>query len=186
MPEMPSTMPDRIDRLTQKEREALRLVLSHGSFREIAEELGVSESAIRERIQNAAKKLGVRGRHAAARLLLAAEQSHPSRAMTGAPKQQVVDPDLLIPNEAYQVAPSAQVMRDQRHVDPRSDDPLRGRLMQLLEGGGEGNELTVKMRIMRIGFWMIIGITLFCLLGAVLQEIGQAGRAHRTAERTSI
>ncbi len=57
-------------RLTEKEREALRLVPTHGTIVAIATELGISDSAVKLRFASATKKLGVVGRHDAARLLM--------------------------------------------------------------------------------------------------------------------
>jgi DNA-binding CsgD family transcriptional regulator len=176
----------RLERLTEKEREALRLVPSHGSYREIAQALGVSESAVRERLQNAAKKLGVRGRHAAARMFLSNDTVPQARSLAGAPKQRVVDhPRERSPCSGHE-EPSGCAACDKAMPYSPSQPSTRARLVRILEGEGEHNDLTTAERLRRIGFWVIAGIMLFCLLGAVLNELGQAGRLHRTDARTSL
>jgi DNA-binding CsgD family transcriptional regulator len=60
---------DRIDRLTEKQRECLRLVFMHRSSKEIARELGIGADAVDQRIKTAMRTLGVETRVDAARLL---------------------------------------------------------------------------------------------------------------------
>lgn len=56
-----------IDRLTKKQREALALVLDHHSSKEIAMRLGISPSAVDQRLDSARQILGVATRTEAAR-----------------------------------------------------------------------------------------------------------------------
>ncbi|WP_420479003.1 helix-turn-helix domain-containing protein [Brevundimonas sp. FT23028] len=58
------------DRLTLREREALRLVSIHMSSKEIARRLGISPGTVDRHLANAMQKLGVSSRLAAVRLLL--------------------------------------------------------------------------------------------------------------------
>lgn len=61
--------PDRIERLTDKQRECLRLVFMHRSSKEIARTLGIGADAVDQRIKTAMRTLDVETRIDAARLL---------------------------------------------------------------------------------------------------------------------
>jgi len=65
---------DRIVRLTDKEREALRLVQQHLTSKEIAPLLGIRRDAVDARLKSATRKLGVSDRGKAAMLLAAHER----------------------------------------------------------------------------------------------------------------
>ena len=65
--------PDRIERLTEKQRECLRLVFMHRSSKEIARELGIGADAVDQRIKTAMRTLDVESRTDAARLLASHE-----------------------------------------------------------------------------------------------------------------
>jgi len=60
---------ERIVKLTERQRECLRLVLKHYTSKEMARELGVGVDAIDQRLKGAMKKLGVASRLEAARIL---------------------------------------------------------------------------------------------------------------------
>jgi len=86
-------------RLTEREREILRLVPVHGRSKLIATCIGIDPDSVDKAIQRAMAKLGVATRHEAARLLAAYEAAGPSGnpdsppppdALTG--KQPLVDP----------------------------------------------------------------------------------------------
>ncbi|MEM7687617.1 MAG: LuxR C-terminal-related transcriptional regulator [Pseudomonadota bacterium] len=64
---------DRIDRLTERERECLRRWMARKTAKEIALELGVSHHAVEKRLKMARTKLGVTSSLEAARLLEEAE-----------------------------------------------------------------------------------------------------------------
>jgi DNA-binding CsgD family transcriptional regulator len=59
----------RLNRLTEKQRECLRLVYAHMSSKEIAKQLGVEPGTVDQYIKAAMRTLGVAERRAAARLL---------------------------------------------------------------------------------------------------------------------
>jgi DNA-binding CsgD family transcriptional regulator len=61
--------PDRIERLTEKQRECLRLVFMHRSSKEIARELSIGVDAVDQRIKTAMRTLDVESRTDAALLL---------------------------------------------------------------------------------------------------------------------
>jgi len=74
-------MPNRIDRLTDRERECLRLVHAHMNSKQIARQLGIRPSTVDRHCENAARKLQASGRVDAA-LLLLAEQTVPKDSVS--------------------------------------------------------------------------------------------------------
>ncbi len=60
---------DAFDRLTDRQKECLRLVLLHYDSKQIARQLGVGHHAVNKRIEGAIRHLGVADRYSAARLL---------------------------------------------------------------------------------------------------------------------
>ncbi|THD77016.1 MAG: LuxR family transcriptional regulator [Phenylobacterium sp.] len=64
---------NRLDQLTPKERECLRLVGENRSSKQIARQLGISQTSVDTHLRRARHKLGIRDRYAAARLLEAQE-----------------------------------------------------------------------------------------------------------------
>lgn len=62
-----------VDRLTERQRSCLRLVLRRHSSKEIARELGISSHTVDQRLKAAIQTLGVSNRFEAARLLAAQE-----------------------------------------------------------------------------------------------------------------
>jgi DNA-binding CsgD family transcriptional regulator len=176
---------DRLERLTEKEREALRLVPTHGTIVAIANELGISDSAVKLRLGSAAKKLGVVGRHDAARLLLADEGWPPY-------------PNRTVPNgQVEQEALSDASEPDQAPGDGRSvassgstDEPSVGHLvLQIADRLGRResrNKLSLGQRVAFIFAVMVLGLLLFSMLIATLTETGRFGRSLRTVDRSSI
>ncbi|PEQ11337.1 hypothetical protein B2G71_17395 [Novosphingobium sp. PC22D] len=69
--------PEGIQRLSEREKETLRLLLAGHEAKSIAVELGLSVHTINDRLREARKKLGVTSSREAARLLARAEQSAP-------------------------------------------------------------------------------------------------------------
>ena len=68
---------DRIARLTEKQRDCLRMVYMHRSSKEIARELGIGSDAVDQRLKTAMRTLGVESRVEAARILAMHEGSEP-------------------------------------------------------------------------------------------------------------
>lgn len=61
------------DLLTPRQRECLRAVANHRTYKEVARDLGISESAVEKHLRGAREKLGVETTADAARLYLLAE-----------------------------------------------------------------------------------------------------------------
>jgi DNA-binding CsgD family transcriptional regulator len=74
-------MPSSTDRLTERERECLRLVHAHMNSKQIARRLGIKPSTVDRHCENAARKLNASGRIDAA-LLLLAEQTVPNDSVS--------------------------------------------------------------------------------------------------------
>ena len=90
---------ERIERLTDKQRECLRMVHRHMETKEIARVLGLSPDAVTQRIKTAMKTLGVDRRRDAALILAEAEglvpyprQVYPSRDIAIAPEPGTIAP----------------------------------------------------------------------------------------------
>jgi DNA-binding CsgD family transcriptional regulator len=64
------------ERLTEKQKECLRLVLRRNSSKEIASELGISPHTVDARLKGALKTLGTTSRFEAARMLAQYEVTH--------------------------------------------------------------------------------------------------------------
>ena len=85
-------MDDRVARLTEGQREALRMVYRHMETKEIARALGISPDGVTQRIKAAMRFLGVNKRRDAAQILAEAEghaayprQVYPPRDIAIAP-----------------------------------------------------------------------------------------------------
>ncbi len=91
-------MPSRTDRLTDRERECLRLVHAHLNSKQIARRLGIKPSTVDRHCENAARKLNASGRVDAA-LLLVADQPVPNDSVSEPPPI-ASGPDLPFPDAA--------------------------------------------------------------------------------------
>ncbi len=87
---------DRVELLTDKQRTCLRLVNQHLSSKEIAREVGVSVSAVEQRIKAAVRTLGARDRREAARMLAISDQETCGRTTGGPPVLQNPDPIAIL------------------------------------------------------------------------------------------
>jgi DNA-binding CsgD family transcriptional regulator len=111
---------DRIERLTDKQRECLRMVYRHMETKEIARVLGLSPDGVTQRIKTAMKTLGVDRRRDAARILAEAEglapypsHVHPSRDIASAP-----EPAMIVASTEgeRQSGSSGEAMREEQAV----------------------------------------------------------------------
>jgi DNA-binding CsgD family transcriptional regulator len=67
--------PEGLDRLTDKQRECLRLVYAHMSSKEIAKQLGVEPGTVDQYVKAAMRILGTPDRRSAARMLAGQENA---------------------------------------------------------------------------------------------------------------
>jgi DNA-binding CsgD family transcriptional regulator len=94
--------PDRIERLTDKQRQCLRLVYAHKETKEIARILGLSPDGVTQRIKAAMRTLEVDKRRDAALILAEAE------GLTAYPREVYPSRDIASAPEAPMLAPSTE------------------------------------------------------------------------------
>lgn len=103
---MPPNSDDAIAKLTDAQRECLRLVMAGYKSKEIAHELGIGVDAVNKRLAAAKTAIGASSRFTAARHLAAFEAKEPYHSAAGsflAVEQAAAcpDPDALIRNEEW-------------------------------------------------------------------------------------
>lgn len=102
----------RLDRLTDGQRECLRLVAAHHSSKEIAAKLDISPHTVDQRIRIALHTLGVARRQQAARML-ADHEAAPGED----PYQRLIRQSPHIPVEVEPAHSDAAIDKQIRHVD---------------------------------------------------------------------
>ena len=105
---------DRLDRLTEKQRECLRLVNQHKSSKMIAPLLGVTPEAVDQRLKTAVRVLGVTNRFEAALLLARHENMTYQQTVYGAL-------DVAAPPALATMPPSASDERDSELGEDRAE-----------------------------------------------------------------
>ena len=145
----------RIDLLTPRERECLRLVAEGRSSKEIAQQLELSPYTVDEYVRSGVSKLGAQNRREAARLVAMESEAPPAppEKLGDEPRGVASDPDL----------PAA--------IPPvRSEEPPRWRI-PFLRLGRRFNDLSVLQRLA----WILLGavaiVVLFSQLASGLQVI---------------
>ena len=128
---------NRIDELSRRERDCLRLVARNRSSKEIGRELGISNHTVDDHLKHAISLLGVTSRFEAAQLLSNAE---------GSPQALGTQPPPIA--EPVQSAPAI--------APDRSDAGVMGRL-PFLRNGRRTNDLSSTQRL----FWIAIGAVAF-------------------------
>jgi DNA-binding CsgD family transcriptional regulator len=121
---------DRVKRLTDKQRECLRLVYRHMETKEIARALGLSPDGVTQRIKSAMKTLGVDRRRDAALILAEAEalDAYPREVYQSRDIAPDPEPAMLAPSieGAWQSGSSGTAMREEQAaflVAPQSRKP---------------------------------------------------------------
>jgi len=173
-----------IERLTEKEREALRLVFSRRSLYLIAEELGISESAVKQRFQSAMSKLDVNSRFDAARLLAEHEGWMPYPNRTGPNEQVVGDPAVGL---EHSPAATDMVMADRPTDTPGvSIASILNGLAARFDRTGGRNELTIWQRVALILITAFMAMLLFGMAIGTISALGIYGRTMRTPGHTTL
>jgi DNA-binding CsgD family transcriptional regulator len=150
----------RFDKLTEGQRECLRLVLAHKSSKEIARLLGKSRFTIDKRIERALRTLGVESRTEAALLLAGHERALGYERLVCEPQTLAApdQPDIMTSSQSGEM-PDGGYVRDSVIVtDPMLDDWLGRRRRRLFRGplpatGGKRNDLTTIERLI----WIAVG-----------------------------
>jgi DNA-binding CsgD family transcriptional regulator len=98
-----------LDRLTEKQRECLRLVYAHKETKEIARLLGLSPDGVNQRIKTAMNTLGVARRRDAAQLVAEAEGLGTYPPLVHGPR------DIAAPHQSATIAASTEDERQAGH-----------------------------------------------------------------------
>jgi DNA-binding CsgD family transcriptional regulator len=156
----------RFDRVTEPQRECLRLVLTRHNSKEIAQTLGVSPVTVDKRIGRAVGTLGVATRFEAARLL-AEHEGGTYQPLVYQPPDIVLPPDSAISGVSEALAPTG------------GNDAAGAAWLPLRPKGGRYNTLTVWQRLLWIftipaALAVAVGMLGFGLsvVGKILQFIG--------------
>jgi DNA-binding CsgD family transcriptional regulator len=172
---------DRIERLTDKQRECLRMVYRHMETKEIARVLGLSPDGVTQRIKTAMKTLGVDRRRDAARILAEAEGIAPY------PRQVYMSRDIASPPEPVMLAPSTEsgwqgslsggAMREEQAVfKAASSFRPRGLQLPLPIRGGTPNDLNSWHRL---GWILAVMLTIAFMFGVFLAGLEALSRLGR-------
>ena len=161
------------ERLTEKEREALRLVFSRRSLHLIGEQLGVSESAVKQRLQSAMVKLDVNSRFDAARLLAEHEGWLPYPNRTGPNEQVVSDQPVTLERSA---AATDIVMTEGPIETPGvSIASVLSSMAARFDRTGGRNELTIWQRLALIMVTAFVALLLFGMMIGTISALGMYG-----------
>lgn len=155
--------PEGLDRLTDKQRECLRLVYAHMETKEIARILGLSPDGVNQRIKTAMNTLGVSRRRDAAQILAEAEGLGTYPPLVHAPWDVAValEPAMLSPSTegGRQSGFSSEAMKENQAafwVVPQD----RESALPLPLGGVRPNDVGMLTRLA----W-IVGIAIGVALG---------------------
>jgi len=158
---------DPLARLTEAQREVLRLWSMHRSAKEIGRELGITHWAVNERLRSARRALGVANSGEAARLLAAAEAGDTyKRLVCDAPRVAAPGDHVIFPGHDEDGEESSRVSRSSVREEgaPWEAAPPRLRL-PLPRYRGDDNDLTIRLRLIWIG---TIAIAAVVILGALI------------------
>lgn len=111
MRELSEASIERIGRLSDKERECLRLVYEHLTSKHIAQRLGIGKTSVDTYIVRACSKLDVNDRKVAASLLAQYERGASEPAMTLAPAENTQAPVEEGPDDGSVETVSQQLWR---------------------------------------------------------------------------
>ena len=163
-------VPDLITKLSDAQRECLRLVNAHLTSKEIAIQLGVSHHTVNQRIERACRTLGVPTRKDAARLLA------------------IYDPLIYEPLDLAVNTTEPPSFPDLDYTESSKDDPehytfqdtatLPVADMQFItlpfpRKRGETNALTIKQRLIWAALIGGAGILISALLITALETLGR-------------
>lgn len=116
---------DRIDRLTERQRECLRLLFAHYKPGEIATRLGISTDRVNQHLKGARERLGVSRSIDAARLLAEAE-TPPSHAVGAQDMGLLKAPSPVDDSDAFDGGDEPVPMLRERHAPYHVEPDLAG------------------------------------------------------------
>lgn len=172
--------PDRLARLTDKQRECLRLVYRHMETKEIARELGLSPDGVTQRIKTAMRTLGVDRRRDAAQILAEAEGAPPYPQRVYPPRDIAIAPDPAtfgVSTEGRREAVSGGAMREERAIFEAYPTPSPDTLQLPLpiRGGRPGDLSTAKRLGWIFGLILLIALA-FGLFVTGFEALSRLGR----------
>lgn len=190
---MPAAAADRLAKLTDGQKECLRLVYRHMSSKDIARELGISPHSVDARLRSAIRALGVATRTDAALRLAAHEAGAPYQSpvyqsphVAAAAASVMLDPDNDTGRNTdeerdFYRLPDMDGHHARRVAEAvaafdRSADPFWGRQGQAaspVRAWGGRNDLTVGARI---GVVLAIAIGSALAFGAILSGLASLAR----------
>jgi DNA-binding CsgD family transcriptional regulator len=135
---------DAVARLTEGQRECLRMVYRHMETKEIARELGISPDGVTQRIKTAMRALGVNRRRDAALMLAQAEGTEPYPPLVYPPRdiEIVPEPAMLGPSTegGWQSGSLGEAMREDQAVFT-AFPPARRSTLPLPMGGARPDDV---------------------------------------------
>jgi len=152
---------ERLDRLTDKQRECLRLVYAHLSSKEIAPRLRVEPGTVDQYVKAAMRTLGVSDRRAAARML-AEHEARDARPLVYQPLDiaQIGEPAMFVPStEGRKTVSGGAVREDQAVFQILPTNPPAAFHLPLPIRGGRPHDLSP---VKRLG-WILLLILLIAL-----------------------
>jgi DNA-binding CsgD family transcriptional regulator len=152
---------ERLDRLTDKQRECLRLVYAHLSSKEIAPRLRVEPGTVDQYVKAAMRTLGVSDRRAAARML-AEHEARDVRPLVYQPLDiaQIGEPAMFVPStEGRKTVSGGAVREDQAVFQILPTNPPAAFHLPLPIRGGRPHDLSP---VKRLG-WILLLILLIAL-----------------------
>lgn len=156
---------ERIEQLTQRQRECLRLYQQRYRVKEIARALGISENTASGYLTEAATLLGVGGRQAAAQALAAFEAAHPeARGRFSVGDTPSAEPPQGPPNRSNSAPAST----------PAIDTPAPSWRARLPVRQGDGNDLSIAQRFIWLGlivFGLVTGLGFFAIFMRTLGDV---------------
>jgi DNA-binding CsgD family transcriptional regulator len=159
----------RFDRLTDRQRECLRLIYTHHSIKEIARLLGLSEDGVKWHLREARETLGVGRSAEAARLVFGGAPPYAYPQRVGPPDVVASpEPDAIV--APFPDEPGGRV-RDDAVREPQaiyrvmpSPDERPSLRLPIPTAGRPRNDLTA---IEKLAWGLAIGVLAVLLLGAL-------------------
>ena len=177
-------MQERLARLTEGQRECLRMVYRHMETKEIARSLGISPDGVSQRIKTAMRTLGVHRRRDAALMLAESEGLSPYPPQVHLPRDIAAMPQFAAQNastghERRQrgQATAGEMRERQADFHAVSSPPAKGFQLPLPVWGGKPADLGALQRLGWV-FGLILVIALvFGVFVAGVEALSRLGRA---------
>jgi len=173
---------DRIERLTDKQRQCLRLVYAHKETKEIARILGLSPDGVTQRIKSAMRTLDVDRRRDAAIILAEAEgltaypqRVYPSQDIASAPEPATITPSIE-GGRQYEASSVGAMREEQAVFEAAPSLRLRGLQLPLPMWGGRPRDLSSLQRLGWVFAIMLIVAFMFGVFLAGLEALSNLGR----------